>query len=92
MTLMMLMYCRPASRSVHEVGAKVLSFIPDAVTAHTNVDFQSLPRIMASCDALVKAEASGDKLYPSLVMTSATACSARDNNTRLVMQVLCCAS
>ena len=74
------------------MGAKVLSFIPEAVTAHTNVDFQSLPRIMASCDALVKGEASGDKLHPSLFMPPGTACSAHGVNTRLVMQVLCCAS
>ena len=50
---------RCGSRRVYEVGAKVLDLIPDAVKAHTLIDFSSLPRIMASCDALVKDEGSG---------------------------------
>ena len=44
---------------MYEVGAKVLDLIPDAVKAHTLIEFSSLPRIMASCDALVNDEGSG---------------------------------
>ena len=54
---------RCSSRRVYEVGAKVLDSIPEAVQVHTLVGFGSLPRIMASCDALVKDEGSGGALH-----------------------------
>lgn len=50
---------RCTSRRVYEVGAKVLDSIPEVVKVHTLIDLGSLPRIMASCDALVKTDGSG---------------------------------
>lgn len=74
------------------MGAKVLSFIPQAVTAHTHVDFRILPRIMASCDALVKDGGSGGTPHPPLPMPPSTACSAQHVSTFPATQVLWCAS
>jgi hypothetical protein len=53
---------------VYETGAKVLESIPESVSAHTNVDFSALPRILASCDGIVRDESSGSLLVQALAL------------------------
>lgn len=74
---------------MHEVGATVLKSIPEAVAAHTLVDFGSLPRIMASCDAVVKDEASGGTPH---FMLSVIARIVQFVSTFCAVQVPSCAS
>ena len=57
--ILMLLPGAPAEGMKYEVGTKVLDSIPEAVKVQMLVDFGSLPRIMASYDALVKDEGSG---------------------------------
>jgi len=55
---------------VYEIGAKVLESIPESVRAHTNVDFSALPRILASCDGIVKDGSSGRLVVRAVLLPS----------------------
>ena len=92
MTLNMPWSLRPATRRVHEVGAKVLSSIPQGVAAHTLVRLESLPRITASCDAVVRDEGSGDATDSRLMMPSLIACRLQLMSSFCVVQIPFCAS
>lgn len=50
---------------VYETGARVLESVPDKVQTHTTVQFAALPRILASCDALVKDQSTGKPGFQS---------------------------
>lgn len=45
-----------------ETGAIVLTAIPDAVAQHAAIDIKKLPRIMASCDGIIRDTSNGQAL------------------------------
>ena len=55
---------------MYEIGAKVLESIPESVRAHTNVDFSTLPRILASCDGIVRDVSSGRLIVRALAQSA----------------------